>query len=98
MNSLHIEVRALAGSHVADIINDQCALANRIGIAVHCKVNGVLVMAKPLCDPAELYGLWEAELSSSRQYKICCGHPAVTDAKRPEYPAASALPQRGNEP
>jgi len=78
--NISIEVHASAGSDVAEIINDQCALANLLNIRVDCSLNGVKVMAQPLCDPADLYALWSEEMSSKRQYKIVCGHPAVERA------------------
>jgi hypothetical protein len=78
--NISIEVKASVGSDVAEIINDQCALANRLNIRVDCNLNGVKVMAQPLCDPAELYALWSEELGSKRDYKIVCGHTAVEQA------------------
>lgn len=78
--NISIDVHASAGSDVAEIINDQCALANKLNIRVDCDLNGVKVMAQPLCDPADLYALWAAELVSKKQYKIVCGHPAVEQA------------------
>jgi hypothetical protein len=78
--NISIEVHASAGSDVAEIINDQCALANLLNIRVDCSLNGVKVMAQPLCDPADLYALWSEEMGSKRQYKIVCGHPAVEQA------------------
>jgi hypothetical protein len=78
--NISIEVKASAGSDVAEIINDQCALANKLGIRVDCNLNGVKVMAQPLCDPADLYALWSEELGSKKDYKIVCGHTAVEQA------------------
>lgn len=80
MTNISIEVQASAGSDVAEIINDQCALANRLNIRVDCSLNGVKVMSQPLCDPAALYALWSEELVSNHQYKIVCGHTAVEQA------------------
>jgi hypothetical protein len=78
--NISIEVKASPGSDIAEIINDQCALANRLNIRVDCSLNGVTVMAKPLCNPADLYALWSEEMDSKRPYKIVCGHPAVERA------------------
>lgn len=78
--NISIEVHASAGSDVAEIINDQCSLANKLNIRVDCNLNGVKVMAQPLCDPADLYALWSAEMGSKSHYKIVCGHPAVEQA------------------
>jgi hypothetical protein len=75
--NISIEVKASAGSDVAEIINDQCALANRLNVRVDCSLNGVKVMAQPQCDP---YALWSEVLSSARSYKVICGHPAVKQA------------------
>ena len=60
--NISIEVHASVGSDVAEIINDQCALANLLNIRVDCSLNGVKVMAQPLCDPADLYALWSKEM------------------------------------
>jgi hypothetical protein len=78
--NISIEVQASGGSDVAEIINAQCALANRLNIRVDCSLNGVKVMAQPMCDPADLYALWSEEMGSKRPYKIVCGHPAVEQA------------------
>jgi len=78
--NISIDVHASLGADVAEIINDQCALATRLNIRVDCDINGVKVIAKPLCDPADLYNAWSAALVSKRQYKIVCGQPAVEQA------------------
>lgn len=97
MTNISIEAKASGGSDVAEIINDQCALATRLNVRVDCSLNGVMVMAQPLCNPAELYAKWSEELTSKRPYKIVCGHPALEQAVSPLTLARAQAKPKGEQ-
>lgn len=81
-NCLYIAVEAYAGSDIPEqAIPQLLTLAGKLGINVHCDLNGVQVMAKPGADPVELAGLWRAELNSKHAHKIACAHPPETHAQ-----------------
>ncbi len=47
MNTLYIEVTAFCGSDVGDACADLVRLADRMGITVRCKMNGVQCIVSP---------------------------------------------------
>lgn len=80
---LTLKVEGGAGEDVRDIIQEMCLLAARTGCLVRTELNGVCTMAKPGSDPRDLYGRWEAEQESKRQYKIVCAQPIEIPRDKP---------------
>lgn len=79
IRALHITVEAYAGGLIPDLIRQQCELADRIGIDVHAKWNGVKVMASPGDDPVALAIAWEKQLAQpvAECAKIACVRQAT---------------------
>lgn len=74
---LTVEVQASAGQDIAEAIEEMCILASRLGCLVIADLNGVRTMAKPGCDPRDLFAQWDSELASKRPYKIVCAQPVT---------------------
>lgn len=71
LDTLWIEVDVRPGANIpASAIPDLIELANRLGVTVQAKANGVLVMAGPGDDPIDLAIAWEVELRSKRPHPI----------------------------
>lgn len=73
---LTVHVEAMAGQDIAEAIEEMCVLASRLGCIVVAKLNDVHTMAKPGCDPRELFSQWEKVLGDNRiRYKCVCAQP-----------------------
>jgi hypothetical protein len=77
MSLITIEVSAMAGGDIANIIPEMCALATRTRVSVASKLNDVRVIAQPDSDGDALFRAWEEEMQSRRPYKIVVGRPSL---------------------
>jgi hypothetical protein len=75
MSSIWLTVEFSPGSDIADACRDAVALANKTGVAIHGKFNGVLLMAAPGDRADDLCKSWHQQMDDKRStYKIATAH------------------------
>lgn len=67
---LYLNVEVNAGTEITYAAKEACELADRLGLTVHTKFNGVTCIIRPGSNYLELVGKWYIELGSNKQYKI----------------------------
>lgn len=74
-NHLYFTVYVYPGADCRDACKQMVRLANRLGIDVDAKLNGVTVIAKPNASPVKLAALWEHAMQSDSKHKFVCAQP-----------------------
>lgn len=62
LRNLSIDIDAAPGTDISVCIQEMVMLANRLGISVRCKMNGVNTLAAPGDDPKEIWKSWQSAL------------------------------------
>lgn len=67
---LYLNVEVDPGTEITYAAKEACELADRTGLTIHTKFNGVTCIVRPGSNYLELVGKWYIELGSNKQYKI----------------------------
>lgn len=72
--TISIEAKITAGSDIEQSCREAIELAERIGVDVDFRFNGVLCIARSGADPDALKEAWEKEMDSDHKTKVAIAY------------------------